>query len=221
MRSSLSHSGAASQEIFLHTAFTVPHPPWSPPHRTPTVNAITIAAKSLRRPFVGSLPNATPPSNTHGQTLHQLGLEGGLCQCGGCSLGAPAANFQPVKLHHHHHTSNPSAFRVSRLSSSLPSNIHPAQQMAFVLSSASRRAFGAARVGSVLQRTSHASVMTTGTRSIGSDSRVVCITSGKGGVGKTTTAASIGMGLALKGKKTCVIDFDIGLRNLDIHLVRV
>lgn len=59
----------------------------------------------------------------------------------------------------------------------------------------------------------------TARRGIGSDSRVVCITSGKGGVGKTTTAASIGMGLALKGKKTCVIDFDIGLRNLDIHLV--
>jgi len=57
-------------------------------------------------------------------------------------------------------------------------------------------------------------------RSVASDSRVLCITSGKGGVGKTTTAASIGMGLALKGKKTCVIDFDIGLRNLDIHLVR-
>ena len=90
--------------------------------------------------------------------------------------------------------------------------------MAFVLSSASRRALGAARVGSVLQRFNSLSVAT---RSIGSDSRVVCITSGKGGVGKTTTAASIGMGLALKGKKTCVIDFDIGLRNLDIHLVRV
>ncbi|TFJ88238.1 hypothetical protein NSK_000589 [Nannochloropsis salina CCMP1776] len=55
-------------------------------------------------------------------------------------------------------------------------------------------------------------------RSVAGGSRVVCITSGKGGVGKTTTAASIGMGLALKGKKTCVIDFDIGLRNLDIHL---
>lgn len=56
-------------------------------------------------------------------------------------------------------------------------------------------------------------------RSVGSDSRVVCITSGKGGVGKTTTAASIGMGLAMRGKKTCVIDFDLALRNLDIHLV--
>lgn len=57
-----------------------------------------------------------------------------------------------------------------------------------------------------------------GARGVGTDSRVVCITSGKGGVGKTTTAASIGMGLAMKGHKTCVIDFDIGLRNLDIHL---
>lgn len=42
------------------------------------------------------------------------------------------------------------------------------------------------------------------------------ITSGKGGVGKTTTSAAISAGLALKGHKTVVIDFDIGLRNLDI-----
>lgn len=49
-------------------------------------------------------------------------------------------------------------------------------------------------------------------------SRVVTITSGKGGVGKTTTAASFAYGLASHGKKTVVIDFDIGLRNLDIHL---
>jgi septum site-determining protein MinD len=47
---------------------------------------------------------------------------------------------------------------------------------------------------------------------------VVTITSGKGGVGKTTTAASFAYGLARNGHKTCVIDFDIGLRNLDIHL---
>jgi len=48
--------------------------------------------------------------------------------------------------------------------------------------------------------------------------RIVCITSGKGGVGKTTSAASFAFGLAKKGHKTCVVDFDIGLRNLDIHL---
>lgn len=48
--------------------------------------------------------------------------------------------------------------------------------------------------------------------------RVICITSGKGGVGKTTSAASFAYGLASKGHKTCVVDFDIGLRNLDIHL---
>jgi len=47
---------------------------------------------------------------------------------------------------------------------------------------------------------------------------VVVVTSGKGGVGKTTTAASFGYGLASAGYKTCLIDFDIGLRNLDIHL---
>jgi septum site-determining protein MinD len=44
------------------------------------------------------------------------------------------------------------------------------------------------------------------------------ITSGKGGVGKTTTAAAMGMGLAQKGHKTVVIDFDVGLRNLDLVL---
>jgi septum site-determining protein MinD len=46
--------------------------------------------------------------------------------------------------------------------------------------------------------------------------RVVVITSGKGGVGKTTTAASFSAGLALRGHKTAVIDFDVGLRNLDL-----
>ena len=47
-------------------------------------------------------------------------------------------------------------------------------------------------------------------------SRVIVITSGKGGVGKTTTSAAIGAGLATKGHKTVVIDFDVGLRNLDL-----
>lgn len=47
---------------------------------------------------------------------------------------------------------------------------------------------------------------------------VIVITSGKGGVGKTTTAASIAAGLALKGYMTCVIDFDVGLRNLDLAM---
>ncbi len=46
--------------------------------------------------------------------------------------------------------------------------------------------------------------------------RVIVVTSGKGGVGKTTSAAAIATGLALLGKKTMVIDFDVGLRNLDL-----
>lgn len=49
-------------------------------------------------------------------------------------------------------------------------------------------------------------------------SRVIVVTSGKGGVGKTTSAASIAAGLALKGYMTCVIDFDVGLRNLDLAM---
>lgn len=46
--------------------------------------------------------------------------------------------------------------------------------------------------------------------------KVIVITSGKGGVGKTTTSASFASGLANRGFKTVVIDFDIGLRNLDL-----
>ncbi|MCL2702608.1 MAG: septum site-determining protein MinD [Defluviitaleaceae bacterium] len=45
---------------------------------------------------------------------------------------------------------------------------------------------------------------------------VIVITSGKGGVGKTTTSANIGVGLAMRGKKVSLIDADIGLRNLDV-----
>jgi septum site-determining protein MinD len=46
--------------------------------------------------------------------------------------------------------------------------------------------------------------------------RIIVVTSGKGGVGKTTTSASFASGLALLGNKTAVIDFDVGLRNLDL-----
>lgn len=46
--------------------------------------------------------------------------------------------------------------------------------------------------------------------------KIIVVTSGKGGVGKTTTAASFAAGLAIRGHKTVVIDFDVGLRNLDL-----
>jgi len=45
---------------------------------------------------------------------------------------------------------------------------------------------------------------------------IIVVTSGKGGVGKTTTSASLANGLARRGKRTAVIDFDVGLRNLDL-----
>jgi septum site-determining protein MinD len=51
-----------------------------------------------------------------------------------------------------------------------------------------------------------------------SNGKIVVVTSGKGGVGKTTTSASFSTGLALRGHKTVVIDFDVGLRNLDLIL---
>ena len=47
--------------------------------------------------------------------------------------------------------------------------------------------------------------------------KIIVVTSGKGGVGKTTTSAAIATGLALRGFKTVVIDFDVGLRNLDFN----
>jgi septum site-determining protein MinD len=46
--------------------------------------------------------------------------------------------------------------------------------------------------------------------------KIIVVTSGKGGVGKTTSTAAIGAGLALRGHRTVVIDFDVGLRNLDM-----
>ena len=46
--------------------------------------------------------------------------------------------------------------------------------------------------------------------------QIIVVTSGKGGVGKTTTSASVAVGLARRGYKTVVIDFDVGLRNLDL-----
>ena len=45
---------------------------------------------------------------------------------------------------------------------------------------------------------------------------IIVVTSGKGGVGKTTSSASLAVGLAKRGKKVAVIDFDVGLRNLDL-----
>ena len=49
-------------------------------------------------------------------------------------------------------------------------------------------------------------------------SEIYVITSGKGGVGKTTTTANLGMGLAMRGKKVVLVDTDTGLRNLDLLL---
>ena len=46
--------------------------------------------------------------------------------------------------------------------------------------------------------------------------KIIVVTSGKGGVGKTTTSAAIGVGLAQAGHRTVVVDFDVGLRNLDL-----
>lgn len=46
--------------------------------------------------------------------------------------------------------------------------------------------------------------------------KIIVVTSGKGGVGKTTSSAAIGTAIALRGFKTAIIDFDVGLRNLDL-----
>ncbi len=46
--------------------------------------------------------------------------------------------------------------------------------------------------------------------------KIIVVTSGKGGVGKTTTSAAFGTGLALRNYKTVIVDFDVGLRNLDL-----
>src|SRR5512145_2119047 len=48
--------------------------------------------------------------------------------------------------------------------------------------------------------------------------RIITVTSGKGGVGKTTTTANVGVALALLGKRVACLDADIGLRNLDVVL---
>jgi septum site-determining protein MinD len=48
------------------------------------------------------------------------------------------------------------------------------------------------------------------------EGKVIVVTSGKGGVGKTTATASIGAALALEGKRVAIVDMDIGLRNLDV-----
>ena len=52
----------------------------------------------------------------------------------------------------------------------------------------------------------------------GNSARVVVVTSGKGGVGKTTSTAALGAALAHSGEKVVVVDFDVGFRNLDLVL---
>jgi septum site-determining protein MinD len=59
-------------------------------------------------------------------------------------------------------------------------------------------------------------VSSTKEATVSNASKVVVITSGKGGVGKTTTSANIATGIAQQGKKVVAIDFDVGLRNLDL-----
>ena len=65
------------------------------------------------------------------------------------------------------------------------------------------------------QKTNSTKTQITGA-TMSKSAKIVVVTSGKGGVGKTTTSASFATGLALRGHKTVVIDFDIGLRNLDL-----
>ena len=48
--------------------------------------------------------------------------------------------------------------------------------------------------------------------------KVVVVTSGKGGVGKTTSTAALGAAVARTGKRVALVDFDVGLRNLDFAL---
>src|ERR1700704_2043416 len=55
-------------------------------------------------------------------------------------------------------------------------------------------------------------------REITSMAKVLVVTSGKGGVGETTTTAALGAALAQAGQKVAVVDFDVGLRNLDLVL---
>src|SRR6478736_6155748 len=61
-------------------------------------------------------------------------------------------------------------------------------------------------------------IMSTEEAKPATNARVIVITSGKGGVGKTTTTANIGMALAALGEKVALLDADIGLRNLDLVL---
>lgn len=61
-------------------------------------------------------------------------------------------------------------------------------------------------------------VNTVNTANVAFQPKVIVVTSGKGGVGKTTSTAAIGAGLAARGYRTVVIDFDIGLRNLDLAM---
>ena len=53
---------------------------------------------------------------------------------------------------------------------------------------------------------------------VASNTRTILICSGKGGVGKTTLTANLGIALAMQGVRTCVLDADFGLRNLDLLL---
>jgi len=121
----------------------------------------------------------------------------------------------PLAQHHRHHPTNNQQQQQRH---------HPqynSRQLSSSSSSPKKHEFVLSHPSDVDGTTTTASSDSDDTNNNGgqpSRGRIVCITSGKGGVGKTTSAASFATGLAQRGHRSVVVDFDIGLRNLDIHL---